>query len=623
MTISAQSKAFVLESIGITPAGRSPDVTLLADGRFVVVWQEVLGTPADGFTDTDGAIFARIYNADGTAAGEAIQVNLWSPGAQAAPSVAATKDGGFIVSFTSTLTWGDAPTDIDNFAVAFDNTGAQRPLLDANEDPIPFIDIDPDNPGAAESGSFMVDLGEGYVAFVQEADVGTALTTVNLMGSDGKLAGTVNAGFLGAFDRVTDVARLDSGNIVIAGQTDDVVMLRISDESLIAAPEGIPGLIGPVSFATMLALPEANDVRVTALHPGASAPNPQGGGFVVTALQPAGAVASTLVMESFTAWGSKVGSGSINIAISLNNAHPDYDVLAMQDGTFVVAWTTRGLNGIDIQVGHFDSDGTALGASVVVQGGAAAGDQVGPQLSEMADGRVMVVYTDLGLNPINGAVEPLHAVTLTLTSTSGGFPASAGNDTLNGTGGHDGIDGLAGNDLIAGLAGSDALYGGDGNDSLSGGLGNDGLIGGAGADSLQGGDGGDGLAGGAGSDMLKGDAGNDALSGGLNGDRLMGGDGDDRLDGGGGNDVLRGDAGNDVFVFRAGGGQDRVSDFGATDFLRLDHALWAALGDLTAAQVLTNFATVAGGDTVLTFAGGETITLQGFTALAAGDLQLI
>lgn len=623
MSISAQSQAFVLESIGMSATGRSPDVALLSDGRIVVVWQEELRTPADGFTDTDGAVFARIYNADGTAAGEAIQVNLWSPGAQAAPSVAATTDGGFIVSFTSTLTWGDAPTDIDNFAVAFDATGTQRPFLDANDDPIPYIDIDPDNPGAAESGSFMVDLGQGYVAFVQEADVGTSLTTVNLMGPDGKLAGTVNAAFLSAFDRVSDVARLDSGNIVIAGQTNGFVMLQMSDESLAAAPDGIPGLIGTVSFATMLALPDANDVRVTALHPGAVAPNAEGGGFVVTALQPNGAVSSTLVMESFSAWGAKVGGGSINIAISLNNAHPEYDVLAMQDGTFVVAWTTRGLNGIDIQVGHFDSNGTALGASVVVQGGAAAGDQIGPHLSLTDDGQVMVVYTDLGLNPINGAIEPMHAVTLTLTSTSGGFPATAGNDTLNGTGGHDGIDGLAGNDVIGGLSGSDALYGGDGNDSLSGGLGNDGLIGGLGSDSLLGGDGSDGLSGGAGFDTLKGDAGSDALSGGAQGDKLQGGDGDDRLNGSSGDDSLNGGLGIDVFVFRDGGGNDKVSDFGATDFLRLDHALWAGSGSLTAAQVLAQFASVVGTDTVLTFAGGESITLQGFTALVAGDLQLV
>lgn len=613
MTISSQSKAFVIESLGISPAGRSPDVAVLADGRFVVVWQEVLGSPADGFTDTDGAIFARIYKANGTAAGEAMQVNIWSPGPQSAPQVAATADGGFIVCFTSTLVWDDRPTDIDSFAVAFDSTGATRPILDSAGDLLPYLDLAPDNPGGEERGSFMVDLGGGFVAFVR------AQAQVDVMAPDGTLAATVDS--LLAFDRVSDVARLTSGNIIIAGETSGFVALRLSDGALTGAPAGIPGLTGPVEFVTMVTREDAHDVRITELKPGSFAPNSEGGGFVVSALQPAGNAGSTLVMESFTAWGSRVGTTSINIAISLNNDRPDYDVLAMNDGTFVVAWTTRGLNGIDILAGHFDSDGAALGASVVVQGGATAGDQIAPQLSLTANGKVMVVYADLGQNPINGVTEPLHAVTLTLSSTSGGFPATTGNDTLNGTGGHDGIDGLAGSDLIRGQRGNDALYGGGDDDTLSGGSGNDGLIGGQGADSLLGGDGDDGLSGGNGSDVLRGDAGNDALSGGALGDKLFGGVGDDRLDGGTGNDVLSGGAGADMFVFRDGGGVDRVTDFGASDVLRLDQGLWA--GSLTAAEVLAQFATVVAGNTVLTFAGGEVVTLQGFTALTADDVQLI
>ena len=66
-----------------------------------------------------------------------------------------------------------------------------------------------------------------------------------------------------------------------------------------------------------------------------------------------------------------------------------------------------------------------------------------------------------------------------------------------------------------------------------------------------------------------------------------------------------------------------MADFGTTDFLRLDHALWIAEGDLTAAQVLAQFAAVVGTNTVLTFDDGESITLTGFTALVAADLQLI
>jgi len=625
MSISAQSKAFVIESAGLTPAGRNPEVAVLADGRFVVVWQEVLTSPVDGFIDTDGGIFARIYNADGTAAGDTIQVNSWVPGLQDSPEVVANPDGGFSVAFNSTLTFGTTPTDVDVFMISFDAGGVLKPFFDQQGNLQQYRDIDPDTPGT-ESPSFIVDAGGGYVALIREMDVakGTNIDTlITLIGPTGAIEGTVGSSGFPVFDEIHSVARLTDGNVIIAGKVDGVVVLRLSDSSLSDGPNGIPGIYSPVSFFTQTAGADANDLRVVGLNPGSFAPGAQGGGFVVTALQPNGANGSTLVLQTFTAWGALSGTASINIAISLNGAHPAYDILALRDGTFVLSWVTKGVNGLDVLAGHFDSNGQALGPSVLVQGDAASGDQTNPSLSLMADGSVMVVFTDLGNHSINGSIEPIHAVALTISSTSGGYPATVGADKLLGTGGHDGIDGLAGNDQISGLNGNDALFGGDGNDSLSGGNGNDGILGGNGNDQITGGDGNDGMTGGAGADNLKGDNGNDALSGGVQADRLFGGFGDDRLDGGAGNDTTEGGAGIDTFVFRRGGGGDTVTDFTAVDLLRLDRALWADSGNLTSAQVLTEFAVVVGGNTVLTFDNGESITLTGFAALTAGDLQLV
>ncbi len=625
MSISAQSKAFVIESVGLTPSGRTPEVAVLSDGRFVVVWQEVLASPVDGFVDTDGGIFARIYNADGTAAGETIQVNTWVPGMQDTPEVVANSDGGFSVAFNSTLVFGSAPTDVDVFMITFDAGGVLKPFFDQQGNLQQIRDIDPDTPGT-ESPSFMLDAGGGYTALVREMDVALGTnseTQVTLIGPTGAVAGTADSTNFINFDEIFGVSRLVGGNVIIAGKVDGVVVLRLSGGNLTEGPSGIPGIYSPVDFFTQVSGSDANDVRVIGLDPGSFAPGGSGGGFVVTALQPNGANASTLVMETFTAWGTRTGTSSITIGVSLNGTHPAYDILALKDGTFVVSWVTKGVNGLDVMAGHFDSNGLALGPSVVVQGDAVSGDQTDPSLSLMADGRVLVAFTDLGGHNINGSVEPIHAVTLTLTSTSGGFPATIGADVLLGTGGHDGIDGLAGNDLISGLNGNDAVYGGDGNDSLNGNLGNDGILGGNGNDIIAGGDGNDGMNGGAGADQLKGENGNDALSGGVQADKLFGGNGDDRLDGGSGNDTVEGGVGVDVFVFRSGGGADTFTDFAAVDFLRLDRGLWDEFGDLTSAQVLAQFATVVGANTVLTFASGESITLTGFTALTAADLQLV
>ena len=627
MAISAQSKAIVIESVGIDATGRNAELAVLTDGRFVVVWQEVLSSPVDGFVDTDGGVFARIYNADGTASGETIQVNGWTPGLQDSPQVAATADGGFMVSYNSTLKWGDTPIDVDAFAVIFDASGAVKPFFDDQGGQHVFIDIDPDNPGTLDTPSYLVDAGAGYVALVRESgDTTHTVASVTLLGPAGNVLGVVNAtDYFTAplFDKIDSVTRLDNGNVLIAGEFQGVVSLQMSDIGLNGAPAGIPGVLNPVDFATLTALNGAVDVKVTSLHPGGFASNPLLGGFVISALVPAGANASTLILETYTAWGAKQGASAITIGISLNGAHPGYDVLGLKDGTFIVAWTTKSTNGLDVLAGHFDSNGAALGASVVVQGDNPAGDQTDPSLALSLDGKVIVSYTDLGNQPIGGVIEPLHVVELTIKSTAGGFPATIGADVLSGTGGHDGIDGLAGNDVIHGMNGNDVLFGGDGNDSLTGDAGNDGLIGGNGNDNLDGGDGNDGLAGGVGADVLNGGAGRDALSGGLQSDKLIGGADNDRLDGGGGNDTITGNAGNDIFVFRQNGGGDTITDFAANDFLRLDHGLWAAGGDLTAAQVLSEFAAVVGANTVLTFDNGESITLTGFTALVAADLQFI
>jgi serralysin len=152
------------------------------------------------------------------------------------------------------------------------------------------------------------------------------------------------------------------------------------------------------------------------------------------------------------------------------------------------------------------------------------------------------------------------------------MPATAGDDSLQGTPGADTLSGLAGNDTLFGEAGDDSLSGGEGNDSLFGGegantlLGGDGndylsefdqsgssyLDGGAGDDTFWGGNGGETMVGGSGADVMNALLGDDFLDGGDGADQLTGMLGNDTLYGGDGNDLLIGDPGNDMLV----GGRD-------------------------------------------------------------------
>jgi len=89
-------------------------VTGLAGGRFAVVWSDGSGQDGSGW-----GVFARVYEADGTAVnGAQILVNTTTAGAQNYASVGALGDGGFVVS------WVGSDGDMGGiFAQRFDAGG--------------------------------------------------------------------------------------------------------------------------------------------------------------------------------------------------------------------------------------------------------------------------------------------------------------------------------------------------------------------------------------------------------------------------------------------------------------------------------------------------------------------
>lgn len=225
-----------------------------------------------------------------------------------------------------------------------------------------------------------------------------------------------------------------------------------------------------------------------------------------------------------------------------------------------------------------------------------------------------------------------------------------GMDTLDGGFGNDSLEGGNHNDILNGGGGYDTLLGGTGNDVLNGGNALDVLEGGAGADTIDGGNNSDTLSyasdttgveirlyngtalgghaagdvfsnvenvtGGGGSDFIVGNGGANVLIGGGMGDALLGGGGNDTLDGGTGWDNLNGGAGADTFIF--GIGNDRIQDFtDDVDTIHLHESLWG--GGKTVAQVLSDHASVVGGNVELDFGGSNKLIVEGLTVI--GDLQ--
>jgi Ca2+-binding RTX toxin-like protein len=93
---------------------------------------------------------------------------------------------------------------------------------------------------------------------------------------------------------------------------------------------------------------------------------------------------------------------------------------------------------------------------------------------------------------------------------------------------------------------------------------------------------------------IDGGAGNDTLIGSGFADTMRGGAGDDTLAGGTGNDVLSGGKGADTFVFAAGFGNDRITDFAAAgkvqDIIEFERSVFSDFADVLAhaAQVGTS-----------------------------------
>jgi len=88
-------------------------VTGLSDGRFVVAW---VSNVIDGPTD----ILGRLFNADGSPVGDEFVINSTTDGLQVEPSIAALPGGGFVVAYDSF----DLPSAPDMRARIFDANGA-------------------------------------------------------------------------------------------------------------------------------------------------------------------------------------------------------------------------------------------------------------------------------------------------------------------------------------------------------------------------------------------------------------------------------------------------------------------------------------------------------------------
>ncbi|MCB1381322.1 MAG: hypothetical protein KDK89_23565 [Alphaproteobacteria bacterium] len=589
MQLQKSGDESILESAGIGAGAAEPDITVLSNGNLLVTWSEVLGQPTDEFDDVDGAVFARILDADGVAVSDIFQVNTFGSYVQDQPKVVALNSGSFAIGYTSTLVAGNGPADADTFIRFFDSTGQQTGSF--------FIDVNPDtasftpNSFDQENLQDIVKLTGNRFAVILDDPItfSTNPGQAYIYDSAGSLIQILE-------EPVDAMVQLANGNILVAGTQladpvgDGIWLMLMSN--LFQAPTGFEGVYQPLDFFVEGG---AGTIRTDSLELAALT----GGGAALAYVEEFDSKPSTFNISLLSDVGAFTGA-SVPVAYSLRFDGKDgmFDMIGLSGGGLAVALTALDddgqARGVDLLL--FDADGTL---QTRMQAGVSdLGDQAYPTLTELRDGRIALVYTD-----DSGDSNNMRLVHFDVTGASARFVGTAGDDNLGGVAGDDRIVGLAGNDTINGRGGDDRLLGGDGDDILKGGSGKDALRGGAGADKLDGGAGDDGLGGGEGNDRVSGGTGRDVVGGGQGNDRLFGNGGNDVLKGGLGDDTMTGGAGRDVFTFaRSVSGNDTITDFD----MKADSLLINLRGGKESIVEVTDDGT----DTLVTF-GSASVTLSG------------
>ncbi len=165
----------------------NPEVAVLSSGRVVVTWTSF---PPNG-PDSDRAVAARIFEANGTPVGGQFLVNTTFPGDQQTPHIVALDDGGFAIS------WDDPAGDgrLQIFDADGNRVGGE---IEAPELSLTLLS-NGNFVAAGNSGARIYDPTGALVATIADPGVNLALTVMGAI-DGGFVARIVNLG--GAIDTI-------------------------------------------------------------------------------------------------------------------------------------------------------------------------------------------------------------------------------------------------------------------------------------------------------------------------------------------------------------------------------------------------------------------------------------
>jgi hypothetical protein len=450
----------------------------LSDGRIVIAWND--RSMLDG--DTSGyAVKARIYTANGTAAGADFIVNTTFQGDQLGVKVLALSNGGFAVTFVERAIGSNDGSALLKFRV-YDNNGnaitAEKTISQTKNGSLTL---------ALKDGRFIAVYGDDPDGD-QNADI--YATVYNADGSVSVSEFIVNTGrdVLGSGEIPRSVVQLANGNVLITwsdGSSERAQIFSLASTGGTAGNDVFSGtatadvydgkggddwLYGNAGNDT-LSGGDGND-NLTG-GPGADALD-GGAGFDYARYDYATSAVSAALYNPAVNNGEAAGDSYTSIEGLTGSAYADY------------LYGNAASNYIFGNAGNDWIDG--MGGTDYLYGGAGNDNLVSRAGAQSFDGGagfdfVRYDYAKWGVSAAlyNPLVNNGEAAGDTYVSIEG-LTGSAYGDYLYGNAVANYIYGYGGNDWLDGQAGKDYLFGGVGNDTIKGGLGKDVLDGGAGAD---------------------------------------------------------------------------------------------------------------------------------------------